>query len=139
MHLLPPAKVLGSGLGPKPSAFGDIELGLFGTVIAYLSATAAGLVFFAFLVRRRSASDPAPLTVAFATAAASPASAADERRVTPLPPMRDLIPPVNPHLLDVEEAPGPLASEAALPRWLRPSVRSGRRTRNPNRLSGRDD
>ena len=53
--------------------------------------------------------------------------------------MRELIPPVNPYLLDVEERPGPVAGEADLPRWLRPSVRSGRRTRNPNRLSGRDD
>ena len=139
VHLLPPAKVLGSGLGPKPSAFGDVELGLLGTVIAYLSATAAGLAFFWFLVRRRTESEPGTLTLAVANAAAPPASAVEQSRVTPLPPMRDLIPPVNPHLLDVEEAPGPLASEAALPRWLRPSVRSGRRTRNPNRLSGRDD
>jgi len=60
--------------------------------------------------------------------------------MTPLPLMRELIPPVNPNLLtDVDDAPGPLAGEAALPRWLRPSVRAGRRTGDPNRLSGRDD
>jgi hypothetical protein len=110
--------------------------------MAYLWATAAGLTFFVFLVRRRKASEPGTpgtLSVAMAASAVPAASSEVDHRVTPLPPMRELIPPVNPYLLDVDEKPGPVAGEADLPRWLRPSVRSGRRTRNPNRLSGRDD
>jgi len=115
---------------------------VLGSVWAYLWATIAGLTLFAFLVRRRRASEPGTpgtLSAAMASSAAPAASSEVDHRVTPLPPMRDLIPPVNPYLLDVEERPGPVAGEADLPRWLRPSVRSGRRTRNPNRLSGRDD
>jgi hypothetical protein len=129
----------GSDASPD-SASAGFEVPLLGTLIAYLSATAAGLAFFAFLVRRRRDPDRGPvrMTLAPATAAAAPAPA--EMRVTPLPPMRDLIPPVNPNLLsEGEEHAGPLPGEAAIPRWLRPSVRDGRRTRNPGRLSGRDD
>lgn len=142
VDVLPAAKVVGRGPAPKPSAsslFGGSDLPLLGTVMAYFWATAAGLTLFAFLVRRRKASEPGPLTVALASPGVPATSSPVEHRVTPLPPMRELIPPVNPYLLDVEEGPGPLAGEADLPRWLRPSVRSGRRTRNPNRLSGRDD
>jgi hypothetical protein len=41
--------------------------------------------------------------------------------------MRELIPPVDPDLLrDPEEASGPAATEAGIPRWLRPSVRHAR-------------
>lgn len=141
VHAAPAAKVLGRP-GAKllaASSFGGLELPLLGTAVAYLSATAAGLAFFTFLVRRRTPQEPAMQSVALAAADSPPASAPPDHRVTPLPPMRELIPPVNPYLLDVEERPGPLAGEADLPRWLRPSVRSGRRTRNPNRLSGRDD
>ena len=140
-HAAPAAKMLGRP-GAKileSSVFGAFELPLLGTVVAYLSATAAGLAFFAFLIRRRRPPEPAMQGVALPATASEPSSAPNEHRVTPLPPMRELIPPVNPYLLDVEERPGPVAGEADLPRWLRPSVRSGRRTRNPNRLSGRDD
>ncbi len=127
------------------SGFFTLELPL-GPLVAYLSATAAGLAFFMFLVRRRSDIQPeaAGMTLATATATATaPASSASgsaERRVTPLPPMRELIPPVNPNLLTEGEEPiGPAPGEAALPRWLRPSVRNGRRTRNPDRLRGWED
>ena len=112
---------------------------MLGTAWAYLWATAAGLTLFAFLVRRRRTSEPGTLSAAMAASAAPAASSTVDHRVTPLPPMRELIPPVDPYMLDVEERPGPAEGEADLPRWLRPSVRSGRRTRNPNRLSGRDD
>jgi hypothetical protein len=111
-----------------------------GSLVAYLSATAAGLAFFMFLVRRRSDTQPDAVGMTLATAPASSASGSTERRVTPLPPMRELIPPVNPNLLTEGEEPiGPAPGEAALPRWLRPSVRNGRRTRNPNRLRGWED
>jgi hypothetical protein len=140
--ILPAAKVVGQRAAAKPSAssiFGGSDLPLLGTVMTYLWTTAAGLTLFAFLVRRRKASQPGKLSVAMAQSAVPATPSTVDHRVTPLPPMRDLIPPVDPYLLDVEERPGPVAGEADLPRWLRPSVRSGRRTRNPNRLSGRDD
>lgn len=124
-----------AGFGASAAGF---ELPLLGTLVAYLAATAAGLAFFALLVRRRRDTESAPIGMTLATASSSPAFV--ERRVTPLPPMRELIPPVNPNLLSEGDEPtGPLPDEAGLPRWLRPSVRSGRRTRNPGRLSGRDD
>lgn len=128
----------GSG-GPVESAAIGFELPMLGQLIAYLS-TAAGLGFFAFLIRRRRDPAKAPAGMRLATVTASAAPGLEERRVTPLPPMRDLIPPVNPNLLsEGEDQAGPLPGEAAIPRWLRPSVRDGRRTRNPGRLSGRDD
>jgi hypothetical protein len=126
----------------EPSGLGTLgfEFPMLGTLIAYLSATTAGLVFFVFLVRRRRDAERGPAGMTLATVAATPAAAPEETRVTPLPPMRELIPPVNPNLLSEGEEPvGPLPGEADLPRWLRPSVRNGRRTRNPDRLSGRDD
>ncbi len=50
--------------------------------------------------------------------------------VRPLPPMRELIPPVNPALLDDDgrdEGDERRASgEEGIPRWLRPSVRAAR-------------
>ena len=133
------ARIQSGADGPLAPAAIGFELPL-GQLIAYLSATAAGLGFFMFLVRRRRYADDRPAAMTLATATASAAPAPEERRVTPLPPMRDLIPPVNPNLLSEGEEPaGPLPGEAAIPRWLRPSVRDGRRTRNPRRLSGRDD
>jgi hypothetical protein len=126
--------------GRLGSASLGFEFPLLGTLIAYLSATAAGLAFFALLVRRRREADPEPAGMTLATAPASATLGTDEHRVTPLPPMRELIPPINPNLLSEGDEPvGPLPGEADLPRWLRPSVRNGRRTRNPDRLSGRDD
>jgi len=120
------------------SAAIGFEQPMLGQLIAYLSATAVGLGFLAFLVRRRRDPAKAPAGMRLATVTAS--AELEERRVTPLPPMRDLIPPVNPNLLsEGEDHAGPLPGEAAIPRWLRPSVRDGRRTRNPGRLSGRDD
>jgi hypothetical protein len=117
------------------------DVPMLGTLIAYFSATAAGLAFFVLLVRRRRDTDEGPVRMTLAPAvAAAPGPVPAEMRVTPLPPMRDLIPPVNPNLLsEGDEQTGPLPGEADIPRWLRPSVRDGRRTRNPGRLSGRDD
>ena len=48
--------------------------------------------------------------------------------VRPLPPMRELIPPVNPDLLSDGDGggAGPNPDEAGIPRWLRPSVREAR-------------
>jgi len=55
-------------------------------------------------------------------------------QVAPLPPMRDLIPPIDYDLLrDPDERAGPAAGEADIPRWLRPSVRAGRFGEEPKR------
>ena len=55
-------------------------------------------------------------------------------RVSPLPPMRELIPPIDYDLLrDPDERAGPAAGEADIPRWLRPSVRAGRFGEEPTR------
>ncbi len=84
-------------------------------------------MLFAFLMRRQLR----PLRVSFGTRAMPavaevPARAAE--RVTPLPAVRELIPPVNPNLLHdgEEEGLGPDPNEAGTPRWLRPSVRNAR-------------
>jgi hypothetical protein len=88
----------------------------------------AGLgIFLLFALRRRRDDDSgATATVAASTLAAS--TNADELpAVTPLPPMRELVPPVDPHLLDeTDDAPKPRADEVGVPRWLRPSVREAR-------------
>jgi hypothetical protein len=134
------APAWGGSIRPLESGLMGFEFPMLGTLIAYLSATTAGLVFFALLVRRRREGDAEPARMTLATVGASAAPKPEQVRVTPLPPMRELIPPVNPNLLSEGEEPvGPLPGEADLPRWLRPSVRAGRRTRNPGRLSGRDD
>jgi hypothetical protein len=104
-------------------------LSIAATLLAYVGTTGAGLAFFFILLRRRS--DPAAerrvATVATAAAgSAGPASSDGVPRVTPLPPMRELIPPVDPDLLrDPDE--GAAAGDARVPRWLRPSVQAARR------------
>lgn len=122
-------------------------------IVAYLAATAAGLGLFLGLVRRQRR--PAPASAAMilpdlelvveptlaapaATAAALPADlpapdpedAPEIAPVSPLPPMRELIPPVDFGLLadPDEERAGPTPDEAGIPRWLRPSVRAARGT-----------
>ena len=85
----------------------------------------SGGLFFV-LVRRRRHPDEDP-TLATVTAGSAAIADAPIPLVTPLPPMRELIPPVDPNLLrDPDDAPGPGPDEADLPRWLRPSVRKGR-------------
>lgn len=105
-----------------------------------LGTVSAGL-FFVLARRRRHSDEPPPTTItATATAAAATAVSAEGPvpAVTPLPPMRELIPPVDPDLLrDTDDDSRPRADEADLPRWLRPSVRKARfqgsrYTRNDN-------
>jgi hypothetical protein len=115
------------------------------TLVTSLVITAAGLAIFAFLVRRRGEGARQPVRAAVApmppeAAPMPPAdtpmtpigtqllSAGGPSLITPLPPMRELIPPVDPDLLrDPFEPEGPLPEEAGIPRWLRPSVRASRR------------
>jgi hypothetical protein len=100
-----------------------------------LGIVSGGLFFV--LVRRRRHTDEDP-TLATVTAGSAAVADAPIPLITPLPPMRELIPPVDPNLLrDPDEMPGPGPDEADLPRWLRPSVRKGRYqgsryTRNDN-------
>ena len=92
-----------------------------------LFAIVSGGLFFV-LARRRRSPEEAPTTVtmtAHATAAVS--AEAPVPAVTPLPPMRELIPPVDPNLLrEADEDSGPRPGEEDIPRWLRPSVRDAR-------------
>ena len=106
-----------------------------------LLGTVSGGLFFVLARRRRHTDEPAPTTItATATAAAATAVSAEGPvpAVTPLPPMRELIPPVDPNLLrDADDDPRPRDDEADIPRWLRPSVRQARfqgsrYTRNDN-------
>jgi hypothetical protein len=103
----------------------------------------AGLVLFVVLSNRQRR-EPAPvqITATVATRAdaqpvAAPASAeAEPRKVTPLPPMRELIPPVDPDLLRDDDVDEVSEDDARLPRWLRTDVQSARR--GPNELRSRN-
>ena len=130
-------------------------LGSLGVVVSFGITTAGGLALFFILLRTRrgdTLAPPPPVTAAIpparataiassvqthATAPAPPADSlegADTQRASPLPPMRELIPPIDYDLLrDPDERVGPEAHEADIPRWLRPSVRAGRFGEEPTR------
>ena len=96
----------------------------------------AGLVLFLVLSNRRRR-EPSP--VQLAVAAAAPVDAAAElapNKVTPLPPMRELIPPVDHNLLRDDQGDEVSDDDARLPRWLRTDVQSARR--GPNELRSRN-
>jgi hypothetical protein len=92
-----------------------------------LFAIVSGGLFFV-LARRRQHGEEAPTTITMTgVATASVSAEAPVPAVTPLPPMRELIPPVDPNLLrEADDEPGPRPDEAEIPRWLRPSVREAR-------------
>jgi hypothetical protein len=138
-------------LAPSPD-----DLASFGILASFGLTTVGGLAFFFILLRTRRgntlASSPlmtAPIPGAQVSAVASPAApraptlrspqptsgdGAATPRVSPLPPMRELIPPIDYDLLrDPDERLGPAAGEADIPRWLRPSVRAGRFGEEPIR------
>ena len=125
------------------------DLASLGVLAAYGITTAGGLALFFILLRTRrddGMASPPPMPAIPPIRAGSVASpldsdapalvtaatldsdgAAGTRRVSPLPPMRELIPPIDYDLLrDPDERLGPAAHEAGMPRWLRPSVREGR-------------
>lgn len=97
--------------------------------VALVAAVAGGL--FTLLIvgarRRRHPVPAAPMAAVAPPLAAHTAPRTDDFHVTPLPSMRELIPPVDPGMLLEEDERGePLPDEADLPRWLRPSVREAR-------------
>jgi hypothetical protein len=121
----------------------------FGMLASFGLTTVAGLALFFILLRYRRndglVSPPlmtAPVPLGRASAVASPVHSdspapmpetllasgeADAGRVSALPPMRELIPPIDYDLLrDPDVRVGPAAHEEGIPRWLRPSVREGR-------------
>lgn len=115
-----------------------------GSVLMVSSLVAlAGLVLFVVLSNRRRR-EPAPVQITATVAtpaeaqpvAAPPSAEAEPRKVTPLPPMRELIPPVDPDLLRDDEVDGVSEDDARLPRWLRTDVQSARR--GPNELRSRN-
>jgi hypothetical protein len=104
----------------KPSGW---ELAVPDYLLVFATSTGIGLAFFAFLTRRRATVDASDVAAAVDTVVVGDGPAA----VLHLPPIRELIPPLDPHLLDIpddrrEVAPG----EEGIPRWLRPSVREAR-------------
>jgi hypothetical protein len=125
---LDPDRGTASGGSPLPDWL--LPWMLFGIV--------SGGLFFV-LARRRRSGEEAPTTITMTgVATASVSAEAPVPAVTPLPPMRELIPPVDPNLLrEADDDPGPRPDEAEIPRWLRPSVREARfqgsrYTRNDN-------
>ena len=107
--------------------------------LAVSIAATLGMLLVAVLLARRRSHDQPVAAGAIASAAAAPAvpvslPLADDgpvAAVRPLPPMRELIPPVNPSLLDEDDPDQPAAGpgrpdEQGVPRWLRPSVREAR-------------
>ena len=100
----------------------------------------ATLVLFWLLFRQRRRGEPAAASVAATATAIGAAPAVAEAAVatvTPLPPMRDLIPPVDPSLLDDDgDRVQPRPDEANTPRWLRQSLREARFTDHRYRERG---
>jgi hypothetical protein len=150
-----PGRVQGGS--PPPEGGGgagfrlDLPFGVPWPLLQFTAFTGAGLAFFVVLLRRRDmgGSQPVPTlgflsaalaeagpnpVVAVAAAAAEPVTVpaqppVEVPRVTPLPPMRELVPPVDYNLLaevDDDRSSGPRPEEAGVPRWLRPSVREAR-------------
>lgn len=119
--LVPPVT---GGPGPKsPDGTPDAPVGLG-------VAFAAGLTGFAlwFVAGRRRRRDggaplPAGASVELTTTAGDEAP-----MVTKLPPMRELVPPVNVVMIDEPDTHvPPRPDEVDMPRWLRPSLRQARR------------
>lgn len=113
----------------------DGPFAVAGILATYLTATAAGLAFFALLMRSprwpSSATAPGARLPALAMAApavpaGAPITAPTAGKVTPLPRMRELVPPVDPDLLRDPDETRLSPEEAGVPRWLRPSVRDAR-------------
>jgi hypothetical protein len=130
----------GGGGAGGPVTPGPIDSDVAGTALpVFLSVTAGlGLLLLAgMLARRRSERERVPSlahagpTIVGADGLTTPVPLPDDGtvpHVRPLPPMRELIPPVNPALLleDDGERSDPNPEEAGIPRWLRPSVREAR-------------
>ena len=113
-------------LRPDDLGFGP-RLSLPDWLLPYVVLTSAGIGWFLFLVGRRRSADSGPATGMAAVRAAVGSGSQVAPAVTTLPPMRELIPPVDPNLLrEADEDAGPRPDEADIPRWLRPSVREGR-------------
>jgi hypothetical protein len=77
--------------------------------------------------RRRRHDGPAGVQPAAAGAGMTDTAGDEPPTVTPLPPMRDLVPPVN--VVKLDEDGGrvePRPDEVDMPRWLRPSLREAR-------------
>ena len=107
---------VGGIVGPRT---GPGEGGPWGAIIIGLATLG---VFLLFAMRRRRDDDSGATATVTATTSAHEVPA-----VTPLPPMRELVPPVDPYLLDEgDERPAPRPDEEGVPRWLRPSVREAR-------------
>lgn len=94
---------------------------------AVLAAAMAGVALWLLAGRRRRRQAPAAAHAGAAGVAQTDTSSDQPTTVTPLPPMRELVPPVNVVMLDEESARvEPRPDEVDMPRWLRPSLREAR-------------
>jgi hypothetical protein len=92
--------------------------------VGWTVTTFAGLALFLFLVRRREARPEHPMPAMAISASSAEGAIAP---MTPLPPIRELVPPIVPGLLGGQDpVPAPAPEEVGIPRWLRPSVREAR-------------
>jgi hypothetical protein len=113
-----------------------------GSLMAWAMAALAGLVGLVLLLARRRRAEQKPALAGAAPGASvgaaptTPTTAPDAARVTPLPPMRELIPPVDPDLLREPDSDELSADEARVPRWLRTGVQAARR--GPQELRNRN-
>jgi hypothetical protein len=117
-----PAPAVGTGGSPSPgpsvvhagpsapSTAGSVPLVV--PAVTYLVATGGGLGFFMFLVRRRPVPAFVPIAPSFASRAQGGQDVEVQHEVANVAPSSG------------KRAPHP--TEAALPRWLRPSVQRGR-------------
>jgi hypothetical protein len=91
-----------------------------------MAAALAGVGLWLVAGRRRRHETPAGAQAA-AGAGLTDTAGDEPPIVTPLPPMRELVPPVNVVMLDEgSDRVEPRPDEADMPRWLRPSLREAR-------------
>lgn len=128
--------------GGRAAGFAGGVEGTLSDIVRIIGIVAvAALVFWWLLFRQRRREDR-ELAAAGAAASGSGSSpevaaAAAVPPVTPLPPMRELIPPVDASLLDDDgDRVQPRPDEANTPRWLRQSLREARFTDHRYREKG---
>jgi hypothetical protein len=111
------------GPSPSPTDEGSPAIALG----AVLAAALGGFALWLVAGRRRRDESPAGAQALAAGTMTTDTVADQPPTVTPLPPMRELVPPVN--VVSFDEEGGrvePRPDEVDMPRWLRPSLREAR-------------
>lgn len=133
-----------STAAPTPTGWGPLmapfPISLPTPILAYLISTTAGVSLFFLMLRRRPVRPETGVVRQVVLPAVASEAEAAPTPVSPLPPMRELIPPVDYDLLrDPDARIEPRPDEVGVPRWLRGSLREARiGPRDPRRLRGWD-